>query len=65
MIYDTIPIQKDIYDRAIENRGYVAKEDYPKLFSVSMMYGYGIYSACAFEKDGNYYCTYARGESCD
>ena len=60
-------IDKEVYDRAQENGGYIAQEDTEKLFSVSIRCGYGLYGAKAYQdKDtGKYMCSWMRGSSCD
>ena len=60
-----IEITKDIYDRAMKNRGYITSDDKPKLFTEAQLCGYGVYSAMAYEKDGKYFCSYSMGSSCD
>jgi len=57
------PITKEIYDNA--KNGYIASQDMDKVFSISQLCGYGVYSARVHEKDGEYYCTYFVGNSCD
>lgn len=58
-------ISKEIYDRAMENRGFITSEDKSKIFSVSQLCGYGVYMAMAHEENGEYYCTYQMGSTCD
>lgn len=58
-------ITKEIYDRAKENRDYIASEDMSKVFSRSQLCGYGVYTATVFERDGVYYCSFYLGSSCD
>ena len=58
-------ITKEIYDRAMENRGFITSEDESKIFSVSQLCGYGVYMAMAHEENGEYYCTYQMGSTCD
>ena len=59
-------ISKEVYDRAMQNPShYIAAEDQDKIFSISEVMGYGIYSPIAREINGEYYCCYSRGESCD
>ena len=58
-------ITKEQYKRAIENRGYISKEDMPLVFSQSELLGYGIYNARVFERDGDFYVRYHIGSSCD
>lgn len=51
----------------------ISKEEYEKaknegaesLIGESTKLGYGVYSASTYEKDGHYYLTYWRGNSCD
>lgn len=61
----TKEITKEIYDRAKENRGYITKDDMDKVFSISQLCGYGVYTPMVFEKDGNYYVSFYLGSSCD
>lgn len=58
-------ISKDVYDRAMKNRGYIASEDMSDLFSISQLCGNGVYSAMVYEKDGKYYCSFWLGSTCD
>lgn len=58
-------ITKEIYDRAKENRDYITKDDMDKVFSISQLCGYGVYTATVFERDGAYYCSFYLGSSCD
>jgi hypothetical protein len=59
-------ITKDVYDRAMQNKShYIASEDYEKVFDVSEICGYGVYGAIAKEIDGEYYCLFDMGSSCD
>ena len=60
-----IEITKDIYDRAMKNRGYITSDNEPKLFTEAQLCGYGVYSAMAYEEDGKYFCSYSMGSSCD
>ena len=61
----TKEITKEIYDRAKANRNYITEEDKSKVFSISQLCGYGVYSPTVFEKDEKYYCNYYLGSSCD
>ena len=58
-------ISKEIYDRAMENRGYITSGDMDTVFSEAELCGYGIYGAKAAEEDGKYYCHFSMGSSCD
>lgn len=58
-------ITKEIYDRAKEKGGYIASEDMSKVFSISQLCGYGVYTPKVFEKDGKYYVSFYLGSSCD
>lgn len=59
-------ISKEVYDRAMENKShYIAAEDKDKIFSEAELCGYGVYGAIAVERNGEYYCLYDMGSSCD
>ncbi len=58
-------ISKEVYDRATQHGGVICQEDRQTVFTDAELYGYGIYSTRAIEVDGEYYCEYQRGESCD
>ncbi len=59
----TRKITKEMYDRAIN--GFLAHEDYLKVFDESDRIGYGIYADKVVEKDGEYYVSFEMGDSCD
>ena len=61
----TKEITKEIYDRAKANRNYITEEDKSKVFSISQLCGYGVYSPMVFEENGKYYCNYYLGSSYD
>ena len=65
MVQETIRIPEDIYNRAIKNQRQIVREDYSKIFTPSLLYGYGIYRTTVFKKDSMFYCVYTRGSSCD
>ena len=65
MTREEMEIGKEFYDRAMENGGHITKEDEYKLFSPSIIYGYGLYGTSVFERDGKYYVSYSCGDSCD
>ena len=58
-------ITKEIYERALKNRGYIDKQDSDKVFTISELCGYGVYGDQVFEKDGDYFVRFERGDSCD
>ena len=60
-------ISKEVYDRAMENRGYITSGDMSELFTESQLCGYGVYGAMAFIDNvtGKYMCRYDMGDSCD
>lgn len=58
-------ITKEIYDNAMKNRGYITDEDKTIIFDVCELIGYGVYGAMAYEENGEYWCSYNRGETCD
>ena len=61
----TKEITKEIYDRAKANNDYITKDDMDKVFSISQLCGYGVYTPTVFEKDGKYYVSFYLGSSCD
>ena len=58
-------ISKEIYDRAMENHGYIADEDMDKVFSVAEMLGYGVYSPVVSHYDDRYVVRFEMGDTCD
>ncbi len=58
-------ISKEVYDRAQAFDGHITEEDQREIFPGDLYWGYGVYRVKAYEKDGKYYCSYVRGESCD
>lgn len=61
----TREISKEIYDRSQRHNGFIASEDQDKVWSASEYLGYGVYGGQTFEKDGKFYVSYERGDSCD
>ena len=59
----TWEITKEIYDRSVNGR--IAKEDEMEVFGMDIICGYGLYGNKVFEKDGSYFVTFMRGDSCD
>ena len=60
-------ISKEVFDRAMENNGYITSEDKANLFDVCDLCGYGVYGAMAYIDDetGKMMCMYSTGDSCD
>lgn len=58
-------ISEEVYNRAILNNNYIAKEDQEEVFTISERCGYGVYADRVFERDGKYFVAYERGSSCD
>lgn len=56
-------ITKEMYDRA--NNGYLAREDFLKVFDESERWGYGVYGDQVAEENGEYYVYFSLGDSCD
>ena len=58
-------ITKEVYDRAMTNKGYITSADQYEVFTVDEIYGYGVYSP-AVEKEGDkYIVNFMRGNSCE
>ena len=58
-------VTKDVYERAKEHGGYMAREDEPKYFSQATLCGYGLYDCKVREQDGKYICSYMTGSTSD
>ena len=65
-------VEKEVYDRAKaaaidkdKKYFYLTKEDEDKLFSPSIINGYGLYRDTVHEQDGKYIVEYMTGSSCD
>lgn len=58
-------ISKDIYDRAMENHGYITDEDMGKVFTMAEMCGYGIYTPVVSHYDDRYVVRFEMGDTCD
>lgn len=58
-------VDKETYERAKANGGYMVGADIDRYFNLSIIMGYGLYSCTVDEKDGKYICSWYRGESCD
>ena len=58
-------ISKEIYDRAMENHGYIADEDMDKVFSDAEMLGYGVYSPVVAHLCDRYVVRFEMGDTCD
>ena len=61
----TRKITKDIYERAMKHDGYIIYKDRKAIFSESELYGYGVYGVKVYEENGEYYCSFSLGDSCD
>ena len=61
----TREINKKQYERALNNHNYIADEDKKDVFTVSEIYGYGIYYSRVFKKDNKYYVQFRIGDTCD
>lgn len=60
-------ISKEVYDRAMEQRGYIASCDKADLFPDEILCGYGLYGAMAYydKETKKYMCAWSHGSSCD
>ena len=61
----TREISKEIYDKAIKNRGYITGEDREKVWDISDLCGYGIYGDQVCKENDKYFVKYYRGSTCD
>ena len=58
-------ISKEIYERAMEYKGHITKEDEEKVFSAAEIWGYGIYGTKVCEEDGKYYVYFNMSDNCE
>ena len=58
-------ITKEQYDRAIENNGFLTKEDADTVLTVSERCGYGATAGTVKEYDGKYLVSCHMYDSCD
>ena len=58
-------ISKDVYERAMRNKGYITDKDEKEIFTASELYGYGVYLPMVCEENGDYYVRFKLGHSCD
>lgn len=58
-------VTRDVYDRAMQNRGYMADSDQKEYFSEATLCGYGLYNCKVREENGKYICSYMTGDTCD
>lgn len=61
----TREITKEQHDRAVNNRGYITKEDAEEIFTPAELCGYDVCSAIAAKVDEKYIVRYALGDTCD
>ena len=64
----TRTITKEEYEEIMtesKGTGNVPTKLESKYFSESVIYGYGLYGARVYEKDGEYFMDYKTGDSCD
>ena len=58
-------ISKEVYDRALANNNRITKEDESKIFSESIIWGYGLYGTRVYKEGEKYMCQFKIGSSCD
>ena len=58
-------IQEDMYRRAVENRGYLIKDDELRVFTDAELIGYGAVPLRVEEIDGKFFVNYIIYDSCD
>lgn len=58
-------VSKDVYERAVKDRGYMATEDRLKYFDESILCGYGLYDCKVRQEGDKYICSYMTGSTCD
>ncbi|MBR1823288.1 MAG: hypothetical protein IJ779_03525 [Ruminococcus sp.] len=58
-------ITKEQYERGLNHGRYLTKEDREDVFSVSELFGYGVYGGTVYEENGDFYVLYELGSTCD
>lgn len=58
-------ITKEQYDRAVNNRGYLIKDDTNAVLTDAERYGYGASAGIVYEHGGKYFVSCHRYNSCD
>ena len=58
-------ITKEQYERAMLNNSFLTEEDEKDIFTVSELYGYGVYLPIVIKEQGEYYVTFKLGSTCD
>lgn len=58
-------ITEEVYNRAVNNHGYITKEDAETVFTDAERLGYGVYGTYVYKLAGEFYVGYALGDSCD
>lgn len=65
MSYEKREITKEQYDRAVNNRGYLVREDELTVFTDSELIGYGFVPLRVEEDGGQFFVNYIAYDSCD
>ena len=58
-------ITKEQYARAVNNRGYLTKDDTNAVLTDAERYGYGASAGTVYEQGGKYFVSCHRYNSCD
>ena len=58
-------ITKEIYERALQNGGYITDDDKNIVFMPFEIWGYGVYLPKVYKENDKYYVDYKLGSSCD
>lgn len=58
-------ITKEVYDRAVANKGYITSADQYEVFTTDEIYGYGVYCAKVEKEADQYIVNFMRGNSCE
>lgn len=65
LTYFNRKITREQYDRAVQNNGYVLREDRESIFTDAERIGYGAEASSVFERDGVFYARCSMYDSCD
>lgn len=65
LIYFNRKITREQYNRAVQNNGYVVRDDKKKILTDAERLGYGADCSSVYEQDGEFFVRCSMYDSCD
>lgn len=65
LIYFNRKITREQYNRAVQNNGYIVRDDKKDILTDAERLGYGAEASSVFERDGVFYARCSMYDSCD